>query len=56
MGTDKEKLNDLFARIRGFEFPECETDDGKQVVKEIKEGFDIILTGMKDAAKQVNNG
>lgn len=54
MGTDKEKLNDMFTRIRNFDFPVCESENAKQVVSEIKEGFGIILKGIKDAAKKIS--
>lgn len=52
MGTDQQKMNDLYIRIRDFEFPECESENAKQLVSEIKEGFGIILKGIKDAAKK----
>lgn len=52
MGADKEKINDLYIRIRDFDFPECESENAQQLVTEIKEGFKIILKGIKDAAKK----
>lgn len=54
MGADKQKINDLYIRIRDFEFPECESENAKQLVSEIKEGFEIILKGIKDAAKKIS--
>lgn len=53
--TDQERLNNLFVRIRDFEFPECETDEANQIVSEIKEGFQIILKGMQDAANNLTS-
>lgn len=52
MATDKEKINDLYARIRDFNFPECESEQMKQLVSEVKEGFEIILKGIKDGCKR----
>ncbi|WP_196934890.1 hypothetical protein [Sphingobacterium hungaricum] len=44
--TDQEKINNLYSRIKGFEFPECEDENFQNLVNEIKEGFDIILKGL----------
>lgn len=54
MGTDKEKINDLYIRIRNFDFPECESPDMRDLVKEVKEGFLIILKGIKDGTKKIS--
>ena len=54
MENDKQKINDLYTRIRDFDFPVCESENAKQLVSEIKEGFGIILKGIKDAAKKIS--
>lgn len=53
--TDQEKLNNLYFRITGFEFPECEDPLYKQVVEEIREGFQIIQKGLLTAADNIKN-
>lgn len=53
--TDRDRMNNLFTRIRQFEFPECESEEARQVVTEIKEGFQIILEGIKTAAKNLTH-
>lgn len=52
--TDKEKINDLYLRIRDFKFPECEDDNMRQLVSEVKEGFNIILNGIKNGTKKIS--
>lgn len=54
MGTDKDKINDLYTRIRDFDFPVCESPDMQDLVQEIKEGFSIILKGIKDGAEKTS--
>lgn len=59
--TDNDKLNNLFFRIRDFEFPECEDPECQQLVDEIQEGFQIIKNGLLAAAEEIkinkqNNG
>lgn len=53
--TDQDKLNNLYFRITGFEFPECEDPLYQQVVKEIQEGFQIIQRGLLSASKNIKN-
>lgn len=53
--TDQEKLNNLYSRITGFEFPECENPLYQQVVKEIREGFQIIQQGLLSASENIKN-
>lgn len=50
--TDKEKINDLYIRVRDFPFPECDDEDLKHIVKEAKEGFEIILDYIKRKANE----
>jgi len=52
--SDKEKINDLYIRIRDFKFPECDNKEMKQLVSEVKEGFKIILKGIKDGTKKIS--
>lgn len=48
---DKEKINTLFIAIRDFNFPECETKEAAQIIADVKEGFKIVLEGIKNKAK-----
>ena len=52
--SDKQKINDLYIRIRDFKFPVCESETMKELVKEVKEGFDIILIGIKNGTKKIS--
>ena len=52
--SDKEKINDLYIRIRDFTFPECDDEEMKQLVSEVKEGFKIILKGIKNGTKKIS--
>lgn len=52
--SDKEKINDLYIRIRDFTFPECDGEEMKQLVSEVKEGFQIILKGIKNGTKKIS--
>lgn len=54
MGTDKDKINDLYIRIRDFNFPECESETMRELVSEVKEGFEIILKGIRDGAEKIS--
>ena len=56
MGKDKEIINNLYARIRDFQFDECESEEMKQLTEEVKEGFKIILKGIKSAVKKIDSG
>lgn len=53
LAPDKEKINALFLSIKGFEFPEVEDDAAKKIISDVKEGFKIILDGIKSAAKEI---
>lgn len=51
LAPDKEKINALFLAIKNFDFPECESEEAKQIIIEVKQGFELILNGIKSAAK-----
>lgn len=51
LAPDKEKINALFIAIRDFNFPECETKEATQIIADVKEGFKIVLEGIKNKAK-----
>lgn len=51
LAPDKEKINALFIAIRDFNFPECETKEAAQIIADVKEGFKIVLEGIKNKAK-----
>lgn len=51
LAPDKEKINALFLAIKGFEFPDCESEEANQIITEVKQGFELILNGIKTAAK-----
>lgn len=53
--TDQDKLNNLYSRITGFEFPECIDPLYQQVIEEIREGFQIIQKGLLTAADNIKN-
>jgi len=53
--TDIEKINEMFVRIQNFDFPKCEDPDFIQLVSEVKEGFEIILKGMRAGANNIKN-
>ena len=54
MENDKEIINNLYLRIRDFHFDECESNEMKQLTEEVKEGFKIILKGIKTAVKNID--
>lgn len=43
----------MFLRIQNFEFPQCEDENFAQLVSEVKEGFQIIQKGVRDAASTI---
>lgn len=47
LAPDKEKINALYISIRDFAFPECQTEEAKAIIADIKDGFKIILEGIK---------
>ena len=51
LAPDKEKINALFIAIRDFNFSECETKEAAQIIADVKEGFKIVLEGIKNKAK-----
>lgn len=51
LAPDKEKINALFLSIKNFEFPNCESEEASQIITEVKQGFELILNGIKTAAK-----
>ncbi|TCV17104.1 hypothetical protein EDC17_101121 [Sphingobacterium alimentarium] len=51
--TDNEKINDMFLRIQNFDFPSCDNPQFIQLVSEVKEGFDIILKGVRAGAYNI---
>ncbi len=51
--TDNDKLNNLYSRIKDFEFPECEDSQYQQLVQEVKQGFQIITNGIMAAAELI---
>lgn len=51
LAPDKEKINALFISIRDFAFPECSTQEAKQIIADVQEGMKIILQGIKDKSK-----
>lgn len=51
--TDNEKINDMFLRIQNFDFPTCEDPLFIQLVSEVREGFDIILKGVRAGANKI---
>lgn len=51
LAPDKEKINKLFLEIKAFEFPDVQTPEALAIINDIKEGFAIILQGIKDKAK-----
>lgn len=53
--TDQDKLNNLYFRIKNFEFPECDDPIYHQVIEEIKEGFKIIENGLVSAAQNIKH-
>ena len=55
MENDKETINNLYARIRDFQFEECESKEMKQLTEEVKEGFKIILKGIKYSVKNIDS-
>lgn len=55
MENDKEIINNLYLRIRDFHFDECESKEMKQLTEEVKEGFKIILKGIKYAVKNIDS-
>ncbi len=48
LAPDKEKINELFKQIRDFTFPQCQTEEAAAIINDIREGFKIILQGIKD--------
>ena len=53
--TDNQKINDLFSRIKNFDFPDCQSVDFKQLVSEVQEGFQIIQRGIIAASNQIKS-
>ncbi|WP_437918561.1 hypothetical protein [Sphingobacterium sp. LRF_L2] len=53
--TDQDKLNNLYFRIKNFEFPECEDALYHQVIEELKEGFKIIENGLLVATQNIKH-
>lgn len=53
--TDIEKVNNLYSRIKDFDFPECQDENLSKLVTEVKEGFQIILTGFSAASENIRN-
>ncbi|CDS94448.1 hypothetical protein BN1088_1431968 [Sphingobacterium sp. PM2-P1-29] len=53
--TDIEKVNNLYSRIKEFDFPECQDENLAQLVTEVKEGFQIILKGFSAASDNIRN-
>lgn len=47
LAPDKEKINALYISIRDFAFPECQTPEANQIIKDVQEGMKIILGGIK---------
>lgn len=47
LAPDKEKINALFIQIRDFDFPECESIEGKMIIGAIRESFKDVLERIK---------
>ena len=53
--TDNAKINEMFLRIQNFDFPTCEDPKFIQLVSEVKEGFEIILKGVRAGAINIKS-
>ena len=53
--TDIDKINNLYSRIKSFEFPDCENEDFKKLVMEVSEGFLIIQKGILNASEFIKS-
>lgn len=50
LAPDKDKINALYLSIKNISFPELQTEEAKAISVSVKEGLDIILLGIKNAA------
>ena len=53
LAPDKEKINALFLAIRDFEFPECESEEAKSIITEVKTVFVVALNNIKASATKL---
>lgn len=53
LAPDKEKINALFLAIKGFDFPECESEEAKAIIKDVKTVFEVALTNIKASASKL---
>lgn len=50
LAPDKDKINALYLSIKNISFPELQTEEAIAISVSVKEGLDIILLGIKNAA------